>query len=186
MTAFKQDRAKNRYATFQDVLGYCENSANPVGELFLTIFGYRDRSLLPFSDGICTALQLTNFWQDVNRDAAKNRVYIPQEDLERFGVSEADIFSKHFSEEFRTLLRFEVDRTQKLFEKGKKLFHLLKKDILLDVCLFAAGGEAILSKIKKQNYNVLNERPDLSKKEQVRLFLREWWRVKRGKYVCKS
>lgn len=186
LSAFKQDRIKNRYASFQDVLGYCENSANPIGELFLHIFGYRDHSLLPYSDAICTALQLTNFWQDVNRDAANNRIYFPQEDLERFGVSEGDIFSKHFSERFRTLLQFEVNRTQNLFEKGKELFHFLKKDILLDVCLFVAGGEAILSKIKNQDYNVLDRRPDLSRKEQVRLFARAWWRLKRGKNGCKS
>ena len=181
LTAFRQDRVINRYATFQDVLGYCENSANPVGELFLYIFGYKDQSLLPFSDAICTALQLTNFWQDVNRDAAKNRVYIPREDLERFGVSEEEIFSKHCSQNFRTLLRFEVNRTKNLFEKGKELFHFIKKDILLDVRLFLAGGEAVLAKIKKQNYDVLSKRPDLSKTEQARLFIREWWSVKRGK-----
>ena len=186
LAAFKQDRVKNRYATFDEVLAYCRNSANPVGELFLYIFGYKDRLLLPYSDAICTALQLTNFWQDVNRDAAKDRIYIPQEDLERFGVPDGDIFSKHFSERFRTLLQFEINRTRNLFEKGKKLFHLLKKDILLDVRLFVAGGEAILNKIEKQDYDVLNKRPALSKKEQVGLFMREWWSVKRGKNGCKS
>ncbi|NOY78832.1 MAG: squalene synthase HpnC [Calditrichaeota bacterium] len=186
LAAFKQDRVKNRYDTFDEVLAYCRNSANPIGELFLYIFGYNDPSLLPYSDAICTALQLTNFWQDVSRDAAKNRIYIPLEDLERFGVSEKDIFLKHFSENFRTLVQFEVDRTRKIFEKGKKLVHLLQKDILLDICLFMAGGEAILNKIEKQNYDVLNKRPALSKKEQGRLFLREWWRVKRGKNGCKS
>ena len=186
LAAFKQDRVKNRYATFDEVLDYCQNSANPVGELFLYIFGYKDKSLLPYSDAICTALQLANFWQDVSRDAAKNRIYIPRGDIERFGVSEEDIFSKHFSENFRTLLQFEVNRTRNLFEKGKKLFHLLGKDILLDVCLFVAGGEAILNKIEMQGYDVLNKRPALSKGEQVRLFMREWWRVKRGKNGCKS
>ncbi len=186
LAAFKQDRVKNRYATFDEVLDYCQNSANPVGELFLYIFGYKDKSLLPLSDAICTALQLANFWQDVSRDAAKNRIYIPRGDIERFGVSEEDIFSKHFSENFRTLLQFEVNRTRNLFEKGKKLFHLLGKDILLDVCLFVAGGEAILNKIEMQGYDVLNKRPALSKGEQVRLFMREWWRVKRGKNGCKS
>ncbi|GBE27846.1 all-trans-phytoene synthase [bacterium BMS3Bbin03] len=181
LKAFRQDRLKNRYETFDEVLDYCQNSANPVGELFLTIFDYRDRALLPFSDAVCTALQLTNFWQDVSRDALKNRIYIPQEDLRRFQVTEEEIFSEHFSGKFRKLIRFEVTRTRERFDAGKKLFQYLKKDISLDVRLFVSGGEAILDKIEKQNYDVLSGRPSLSKWDRARLFLRAWWIVRKGK-----
>ncbi len=179
LVAFRQDQRQNRYETFEQLLGYCQNSANPVGELFLLLFGYRDEELLPYSDAVCTGLQLANFWQDVARDARKNRLYLPLEDLQKFGVEETEIFQKHFSRKFRSLMEFEVERTQSLFDEGKKLFDFLHKDILLDVRLFVAGGEAMLKAIQKIDYNVLTKRPIITKKDQARLFAREWWRAKR-------
>ena len=179
LTAFRQDRRQNRYQTFNDLLNYCQNSANPVGEIFLQLFGYRETKLIPYSDAICTGLQLANFWQDVARDARKNRLYLPLEDLKKHGVSEQEIFEKQFTENFRTLMAFEISRTQTYFDRGKKLFEFLGRDILLDVRLFVAGGEAVLKAIRKIDYNVLSQRPILTKKDQVRLFAREWWKSKR-------
>ncbi len=179
LEAFRQDQRQNRYGTFGELLGYCQNSANPVGELVLLLFGYREPRLIPYSDAICTGLQLANFWQDVARDARKNRLYLPLEDLHRFGVEEEEIFQKHFSPNFRKLMAFEVERTQSFFDRGKALFDFLKKDLLLDVRLFAAGGEAVLKAIRKIDYNVLAQRPVITKKEQARLFAREWWKSKR-------
>ncbi len=179
LTAFRQDRRQNRYQTFDDLLNYCQNSANPVGEIFLQLFGYRETKLIPYSDAICTGLQLANFWQDVARDARKNRLYLPLEDLKKHGVSEQEIFEKQFTENFRTLMAFEISRTQTYFDRGKKLFEFLGRDILLDVRLFVAGGEAVLKAIRKIDYNVLSQRPILTKKDQARLFAREWWKSKR-------
>src|SRR5215813_9390246 len=108
LTAFRQDQIVTRYPTFADLVGYCKNSANPVGRLVLYLCGYRDRERQQLSDFTCTGLQLANFWQDVSVDYAKGRIYLPLEDFSRFGVTEADIRTKHNSQSFRAMMRFEV------------------------------------------------------------------------------
>src|SRR5271169_133700 len=118
LTAFKRDVTQNRYETFDDLLSYCRCSANPVGRLVLMIFGYRDEELFKLSDDICTALQLTNFWQDVAVDRKKDRLYIPIEDMNRFGYSLQDWSSDTLNDRFRDLMKFQVERTRETFFRG--------------------------------------------------------------------
>jgi hydroxysqualene synthase len=177
LKAFKQDVVKSRYATFDEVLGYCENSANPVGRLVLMVFGRQDEEMFYYSDKICTALQLTNFWQDIVIDLEKNRVYLPEEDIIRFGYSYDRLFEKKFDNSFKELLKFEVNRTRDLFNKGKKLIELTEnnkasKKLSKELRLTLTGGNMILDKIEELGYNTLTYRPVISKFEKIKLFLR--------------
>lgn len=167
LVAFEQDQRVKRYATFADVLNYCRNSANPVGRLVLHLFGCADDTRLSLSDEVCTGLQLANFWQDVSRDFIIGRVYLPGEDVTRFGVTEADIAEKRFSPAFAELMRFQVDRTRGYFERGRGLLPLLPREVRVDVDLFIRGGEATLSAIERQGYDVLSHRPVVSKWEKA-------------------
>src|ERR1700680_3775410 len=110
LTAFRQDQSITRYETFNELLAYCRYSANPVGHLVLYLCGYQDRERQMLSDYTCTALQLANFWQDVSADFAKGRIYVPLEDLRRFGVSEEVLGAAETSAAFRAMLKFEVSR----------------------------------------------------------------------------
>ena len=169
--ANRMDQQKDRYETYDDLLEYCDHSANPVGRVFLAIFGYHDERRRNLSDKTCTGLQLTNFWQDVWRDYKMGRVYIPEEDMKRFGYSRSQIADRNYNEKFVSLMKLEVSRARKLLEEGLKLPSTLDGRSSLDVELFNRGGLAILDKIEEINYNVLNERPTLSRAEKVKLFL---------------
>ena len=118
LKAFRQDQTVTRYETFEDLLGYCRYSANPVGHLVLYLCGYRDADRQALSDFTCTALQLANFWQDVSDDYAKGRIYLPLEDLRRYGVSEDDISAARNTPAFCDMMRFEVERAREWFERG--------------------------------------------------------------------
>ncbi len=171
--AFEQDRRTNRYDTHAQVLDYCRRSANPVGRLVLYICGYRDPHRQALSDHICTALQLTNFWQDVRRDYDdRNRIYLPREDMDRFGVTDADIADKRFTPAYRDLLQFQVDRAQKLFDQGEALFPLLAPRYRTDITLFSLGGQAILKRIRDLDYNTVTIRPSLTKWDKALLMFR--------------
>lgn len=172
LDAFVQDQTVKRFPTYQDVLHYCERSANPVGRLVLYLFGFGDAERQRLSDATCTALQLTNFWQDVTVDWQKNRVYLPQEDLRRFGVTEDQIAERRFNAAFGELMRFEVDRARKLFAQGLPLLYMVPKRLRLDLELFTRGGEEILNLIEAQGYDVLSRRPSLSKGRKIALMLR--------------
>jgi squalene synthase HpnC len=172
LTAFEQDQRVKRYRTYAELLGYCRNSANPVGRLILYLGEVFEPRRAWLSDCICTALQLANFWQDVVRDYAIGRVYLPQEDFQRFGYSEADLAAQRFTPAFADLMRFEVERTRRLFQDGVPLVGLMPDDLQTDVELFVRGGLAILGKIKEQGYNVLARRPVLSKWDKGSLVLR--------------
>jgi len=169
LTAFRQDQVMTRYETYDDLIGYCVNSANPVGRLVLYLCGYNDATRLALSDKTCTALQLANFWQDVTRDLVKDRIYLPLEDLRRFGVTEAQLFERKFSPEFGKLMRFEVERTYSLFEEGAKLGAMVDKRVRLDIEMFSQGGIEVLKLIEKQNYDTLTSRPSVSKRRQMAL-----------------
>src|SRR6201998_985799 len=121
LTAFRQDQTITRYETFEDLLGYCRNSANPVGHLVLYLCGYRDAERQKLSDYTCTALQLANFWQDVSRDLEKGRIYIPLDALAEHGLSEADIVGRRFSEHYVSLMKHLIMRTRELFAAGMPL-----------------------------------------------------------------
>jgi squalene synthase HpnC len=170
--AFRQDQTVTRYQTFDDLLGYCHYSANPVGRLVLYVCGYRDEQRQALSDYTCTALQLANFWQDVSVDYAKGRIYLPLESLARFGVSEETISSGRNTSEFRELMKFEVTRAREWFHKGLPLASSLDKDLAIDIELFSRGGLEILNAIEKQDYAVLGRRPAISKSRKLVLVAR--------------
>ena len=172
LTAFRQDQTVTRYATMQDVLGYCRYSANPVGRLVLYACGEVNDENFRLSDATCTALQLANFWQDVRVDFAKGRVYLPQEDMLRFGVSDETIAKGVATPEFRALLRHEVDYARSLFEEGLQLIGRVNRELAVDLDLFSRGGLEILRAIERQDCDVLTARPALSKRTKIALALR--------------
>ncbi|MBS3787423.1 squalene synthase HpnC [Candidatus Bipolaricaulota bacterium] len=168
--ANRMDQLNHSYETYEDLLEYCDHSANPVGRVFLGIFGYNDERRNKLSDKTCTGLQLTNFWQDVDRDEKMGRVYLPEEDMERFGYSRKLLEEREYNEGFVKLMEFEVSRARKLLEKGLELVPLLDSRIKMDVRLFNQGGLRILDKIEEEEYDVLHKRPTLSRGEKVWLF----------------
>lgn len=172
LTAFRSDISTNRYETFDDVLAYCHNSANPIGRLMLILFNYRSERLMQLSDSLCTALQLTNFWQDVSVDMKKDRIYIPQKDMEEFQYSETDLLKSTFDDRFRNLLAFEMRRTMELFFAGRPLLSMVEKPLSLELALTWHGGTQILEKIQKQNFNVFAKRPTLSFTDKAGLLFR--------------
>jgi squalene synthase HpnC len=174
--AFEQDQLVKRYRTYEQLLDYCKCSANPVGRLVLYLFGSFDRERAALSDYICTALQLANFWQDAARDFDIGRVYLPQEDRERFCYGEDELEARRFTPAFAELLRFEVDRTRDLFSRGFPLLEQVPAEARADVELFIRGGLAILRKIEAQGYDVWRRRPTLAKWEKGALLAGALWR----------
>jgi squalene synthase HpnC len=172
LIAFRQDQTVARYATMEDVLGYCRYSANPVGRLVLYACGYRDAELFALSDFTCSALQLANFWQDVREDERRNRIYLPQDDLKRFGVTEEQIRARRFSQEFRALMQWEVGCAQEMFARGSSLAARVDRELAVDLELFSRGGQEILRAIVRQDYDVLKARPVISKPRKAVLLLR--------------
>lgn len=172
LTAFRQDQTINRYDTFDDLLGYCRNSANPVGHLVLYLCGYRDAERQALSDYTCTALQLANFWQDVSVDYKKGRIYLPLESLRRFAVSEDDIGANRNTAAFCGMMQFEVARAREWFDRGLPLPKMVDKELAIDLELFSRGGQEILNAIEKQNYAVLGRRPAISKSRKLALVAR--------------
>jgi squalene synthase HpnC len=172
LTAFRQDQRVTRYQTFDDVLGYCRYSANPVGHLVLYLGGYRDPERQHLSDFTCTALQLANFWQDVSLDYEKGRIYLPLEDLRNYGVSESDIANKNNSPQFIEMMRFEVQRAREWFDRGLLLIEQVSRELAVDIELFSRGGQEILDAIERQNYAVLGNRPAISKTRKLTLVAR--------------
>lgn len=150
------------HATFDDLLHYCAHSANPVGRLFLMLFGYRDGERFALSDATCTALQLTNFWQDIQRDRTAGRVYLPQEEMTAYGVTEQDLDADRASTTLQALVRFQVERTRRLFADGLPLIDSVRSRLRTDLTLFSRGGLAILDAIERQGFDTLISRPTLS------------------------
>jgi squalene synthase HpnC len=179
--ANRRDQHTVRHETYDDVLDYCAYSANPVGHLVLYLGRVRDPGSQLLSDHICTALQLTNFWQDIKRDYAIGRIYIPLEDLERFGVSEEQISEGNADDRFRALMKFQVDRTRQLFIEGYPLNERLDRSLQSDLALFTRGGLAVLQAIERQRYDVLSTRPTLSKLNKTKLLASTWLRSKLGR-----
>ena len=169
--ANRMDQRQQRYSTYDDLLHYCSHSAEPVGRMVLYVLGYRDPERQALSDATCTALQLANFWQDVRRDYQMGRVYIPQEDMTRFGYSEQDLAAGVVNDRFRSLMRFQVDRAEALFRQGLPLQKLLHGRARLDIVLFSRGGMAVLAAIRRQNYDVLSRRPVVTRTRKLWLML---------------
>jgi squalene synthase HpnC len=170
--AFEQDQTVTRYQTFEQVFNYCVYSANPVGHLVLYLCGYRDVERQRLSDYTCTALQLANFWQDVTVDLGKDRVYLPLELLTKHGYSLEELRALQFNPKCKALMREAVDVAEGLFRQGLPLIDTVDRRLALDLELFSRGGLKILDKIRKQGYNVLTQRPHISKAERVAILFR--------------
>jgi squalene synthase HpnC len=169
LRAFRYDAAFRPFPTFADVLAYCRNSANPVGRIVLALFGYRDEERGELADRICTALQLTNFWQDLSRDLARGRLYLPLEDLERFGVDRSLLLSGGSPPGLRECLRFQVARTRGLFASGLPLAERVEPRAAREVRMFARGGLRILERIERDGFRTLERRPALTRGDKLRL-----------------
>src|SRR5712692_2728374 len=179
--AFVQDQTMTRYPTYAQLLDYCVYSANPVGRLVLCLCGYRDSERCRLSDATCTALQLANFWQDVTRDLEKGRVYIPLDVMAAHGYRLEDLDQRRFNKNFRELMRELVNRAHMLFLQGLPLVDSVNRRLAVDLDLFSRGGLSLLEKIRAQDYNVLERRPALGKKDRLALLTRAIWRVGLGR-----
>lgn len=177
ITAFMQDQCVSRYETWDDVLAYCVNSANPVGHILLYLNGYADAERQRLSDSTCTALQLANFWQDVTVDLEKDRVYMPLAVLRRHGYTQEELFQRKFTPAFAAAMREMVDYARGLFQQGLPLVGKVHRHLSLDLDLFSRGGLRVLDKIEQQGYNVLAQRPKISKTERVGILLGSLARV---------
>ncbi len=171
LSAFSQDVTRRRYETFPDLLDYCRRSANPVGRLILLMFGYREEKFFLWSDDICTALQLTNHWQDVAVDLEKDRLYIPLEDIERFNLSIEDIKRSEATDSFRRLMRFELERTREMFDRGKPLCQTVGGRLAFELRAIWTAGVRITQKIEENDYHVFTRRPTVTLSDKIRIFL---------------
>lgn len=179
--ANRMDQLRSRYASFEDLREYCRHSADPVGRLVLLLYGHRDEERLRLSDAVCTGLQLANFWQDVARDLKdRGRVYLPQEDLARFAVGEADLALETASPDLRRLVAFEVARARALFAEGAPLVDRLEGRARWAVAAFLAGGLAVLDALADQGYDPLAQRPEISGAAKRRLLARTGWGLLRS------
>jgi squalene synthase HpnC len=169
LIAFRQDQRVTRYETFEDLLGYCRNSADPVGQLVLYLGRCHDETRGRLSDCICTGLQLANFWQDVARDWDRGRVYLPQSSCRDFGYDETHFTRHEYTPAFRQLMRSEVDRAEQFLREGLPLVELMPRGLRGDIWLFAQGGLKILEKIRRLDYDVWSKRPVVSKGDKLRL-----------------
>jgi len=161
LDAFKQDVEKNRYEDFDDLLEYCQRSANPVGNLLLHLYDEATPVNLAYSDAICTALQIINFWQDVAKDYAIGRIYLPLDELALYGVTEDQIAQGVTNDAWRKLMKFQVDRARELMLSGKPLGTILTGRIGLEMRIIIAGGLRILDKLENAYYDMFNHRPVL-------------------------
>jgi squalene synthase HpnC len=167
LSAFRRDQTQTRYESFDDLLDYCRQSANPVGRLVLYLARRTDERFFDLSDSICTGLQLANFWQDVAIDWRKGRVYLPQEDLRRYEVGENDLAARIADKNVRELLRFQVERAEHWLKRGRPLASMMPGRMKVVVALFAEGGLGILRKIRTQHFDVLSARPKLGKADYI-------------------
>ena len=172
LIAFRQDQTVTRFETFDDILAYCRYSANPVGHLVLYLCGYSDAERQQLSDYTCTALQLANFWQDVFVDYGKGRIYLPLEDLRRFGVTGEDIAGRRATPQFVAMMKFEIERAREWFARGLPLVKMVNRELAIDLELFSRGGQEILNAIERQGFDVLKARPEISKSRKLLLVLR--------------
>jgi squalene synthase HpnC len=161
LSAFAQDVTKQRYADVSEVLDYCRRSANPVGRLLLKLFQRESGQNIRWSDQICSALQLVNFWQDVAIDYAKNRVYLPQDEMQRHGVTERHIAEQRCDDAWRGLIRFQIERARGMLQSGAPLGRALPGRIGLEIRATVEGGLRILEKLERAECDMFRHRPVL-------------------------
>jgi squalene synthase HpnC len=177
LAAFRQDTVKDRYLNWDELLGYCKLSANPVGRLVLLVFGYKDEDLARLSDRICTALQLANHWQDLAIDLKRGRIYAPQEILAAHGVREWDLNAGSVTPPFRALMGDLIARTRSLFAEGRPLCDRVGRDLRFELRLTWLGGSTILDRIEAVDFDIFRRRPHHSILRMAGLALRAWrWR----------
>jgi hydroxysqualene synthase len=182
LKAFHRDVTIHRYASWDRVLDYCHHSANPVGRMVLLIHGIRDEALHQYSDHLCSGLQLINFWQDTSIDLRRNRIYYPKSELKKAGVQERDLLTFMDSSRVRTLVKNAVDFTEAYFQQGAPLPELVRGRLKLELRATTLGGQCILNKIRKINYNVLNHRPVLNLWDKLSLIIQTLVSVKKN--IC--
>ena len=172
LSAFRQDVVKNEYQDFYEIENYCSRSANPVGRILLGIFNINEEEAIISSDKICTALQLTNFFQDTVIDIEKGRNYYPQNEMKMFGVLQKMFELKENNPNIKALVKHNVERAQSLFDEGKNLIKYLNGRFKIEIKWTIAGGEKILDKIRKNDYDVFTKRPKLYKIDFISLFIK--------------
>ena len=172
LIAFKQDVIKNRYKDFSELLGYCSNSANPVGRILLELFDIRNDKAFYYSDKICTALQITNFVQDTKIDFNKGRIYYSLDEMEKFGVNEKMFEMNEISDNLKKLIEFSVTRTQSMFDEGKGLLEFLSGRFKYEIAWTIRGGEEILNKIRGADFDIFTRRPVLTKTDYLKLLIK--------------
>ncbi|TWT82915.1 All-trans-phytoene synthase [Planctomycetes bacterium CA13] len=172
LDAFRQDQNKTCYANFEELLHYCERSANPVGRIMLDLAEANSEANIALSNKICTALQLVNFWQDVARDYAIGRIYLPTDQMDRFGVKESHLSESKTSPELRRLLQSECQRAERFFDEGEPLIDAVPSWFGRNLRLIVGGGRATIAAIRQIEFDVLSHRPTLSKWTQTRLLVR--------------
>jgi phytoene synthase len=171
LSAFAQDVTLRRYESFDQLVDYCRRSANPIGRLILLLFGYRDEQRQQWSDEICTALQLTNHWQDVAIDLEKDRVYLPEEDLSQFELSVDDLKRRGASDGVKRLIKFEVERARQMFARGKPLCTSVSGRLGLELRSVWLGGMRILDHIEQNGYDVFGGRPVITSTDKLKILL---------------
>jgi squalene synthase HpnC len=176
LDAFSQDVIKSRYANFAELLDYSRRSANPVGRLLLYLFDAATSQHLRWSDAICTSLQLINFWQDVALDWQKGRIYLPVDEMARYGVDEQNIASANTDESWQRLLRFQIERSRNMLESGAPLGAALPGRVGLEIRTIVAGGAAILHKLEAANGDMFRHRPTLNSFDWARIVFRATFR----------
>lgn len=180
LIAFRQDQTVTRYDSFDDLLGYCRNSANPVGRLVLYLGRCHREETVALSDAICTGLQLANFWQDLAGDWRRGRVYLPRQDMERFGYDETALGQARCDSSFRELMAFQTDRAEQWLRRGLPLVDILPQALRFDVALFVHGGLAILDAIRGRRYDVWRVRPKVGKGRKLSILVQSWRRLHGG------
>jgi phytoene synthase len=174
LSAFRQDVEKSRYQTWAELLDYCRRSADPVGRLVLLVFREANPELPPLSDAICTGLQLANHWQDVAVDLRKDRIYLPRELLDRYGVPEWDLNAGRITDGFRALMAELLARTRALFARGRPLCDRVGRDLRFEMRLTWLGGATILDRIEAAGYDVFRRRPSFGPLDKAALAWRAW------------
>lgn len=175
LKAFKQDVIKNRYKNYNEVLDYCSCSANPIGRILLELTGVKQERAFYLSDKICTALQLTNFIQDTEIDFGKGRIYYPQDEMEKFGVSEKMFEMSENNLNLKMLIEFSVGRIQSLFNEGKDLIEFLSGRFKYEIRWTIKGGEEILNKIRGADFDVFTRRPALTGSDRIKILFKSFF-----------
>jgi squalene synthase HpnC len=172
LSAFAQDVTKKRYADFGEVMDYCRRSANPIGRLLLHLFGETGPRSLAYSDGICASLQLINFLQDVEIDYAKGRIYLPQDEMARYGVSEQQIAARDAGGTWSVFMLHQIERARRMLQAGAPLGRVLRGRVGMELRMIVLGGERILKHLHESQGDVFRHRPTLDRGDWVYMVLR--------------